>query len=278
MTLCKGDARASAARSRSPAARGRDGRPAAPRRRPRPRRAAPLAPMATPMSAAASAGASLTPSPIIITGPFLRSDSTTRTFLVGRQFGAHQVDRQAGGDRLRDLAPVAGRQHDALDAERAQLPQQRARCPARNSSARSSRPASLPSTATATATAPGPCRACSVRRADVRTCRRRISAPPTDDARPSTRPVDALARRLPTTSAGMASARPLPARLGDDGLRDDVLGGLVERGGKPQQLVGRDAAGRPRSRPCAARPSSGCRSCRSPARAPAPASRAPCRP
>ena len=38
------------------------------------------APIATPTSAAASAGASLTPSPTIITVPFLRSERTTRTF------------------------------------------------------------------------------------------------------------------------------------------------------------------------------------------------------
>jgi hypothetical protein len=38
--------------------------------------AVPRAPMATPTSAAASAGASSVPSPTIITGQFLRSEST----------------------------------------------------------------------------------------------------------------------------------------------------------------------------------------------------------
>ena len=42
--------------------------------------AAPFAPMAMPTSAATSAGASLTSSPIIITGPAFRSDRTTMTF------------------------------------------------------------------------------------------------------------------------------------------------------------------------------------------------------
>ena len=83
--------------------------------------------MASPISAAASAGASLTPSPIIITGPFLRSDSTTRIFWSGvSSERTRSIDRPAA-TASRDLVAVAGRQHDALDAERAQLLQQRLR-------------------------------------------------------------------------------------------------------------------------------------------------------
>ena len=44
---------------------------------------APLAPMATPMSAAASAGASLSPSPTMIVTPCSRSAPTASTFSAG---------------------------------------------------------------------------------------------------------------------------------------------------------------------------------------------------
>ena len=58
--------------------------------------AAPFAPIAKPRSAAASAGASLTPSPIIMTGPFLRSDRTTSVFWSGvRSDRTASIDRPA---------------------------------------------------------------------------------------------------------------------------------------------------------------------------------------
>ena len=68
--------------------------------------------------------------------------------------------------------------------------------------------------------------------------------PPTMTSWPSTRPA-MPSPGVSTTSDGIASARPRPRASADDGLGDDVLGGLVERGGEPQQLVGRGRAGHP---------------------------------
>jgi hypothetical protein len=174
----------------------------------------------------------LTPSPIIITGPFLRSDSTTRIFLVGRELRAHQVDRQAGGDRLCDLVAVAGRQHDALDAERAQIMQQLLGAGAQ--------PVGQDQHAGE------PAVDCHRRRqrAGCALAREHRRGSVADDAGNVMQPADQY--RAAVDPAGDALARHLHhvgrdrqrqafvARLGHDGLRDDVLTGLVERRGDPQ--------------------------------------------
>ena len=76
--------------------------------------------MATPMSAAASAGASLTPSPTIITGPFLRSVRTSSTFWSGVRSARTRVEPEPLGHGLGHGAAVAGRQQDAADPQPAQ--------------------------------------------------------------------------------------------------------------------------------------------------------------
>ena len=66
----------------------------------------------------------MTPSPTIITGPFLRSDSTTITFWSGVRSERTALKASPGGDGLRHFAPVTGRQHDALDSQTLQIFQQ----------------------------------------------------------------------------------------------------------------------------------------------------------
>ena len=147
------------------------------------------------------------------------------------------MDRPAAMN-ARHLAAVAGRQHDALDAERAQLAAAALRCRRAIRRQECSTPASSPSTATATATRAG--RPVVQQRGDAG---RRRSLPATKCGPPTTTAAavdpagDAFARRLGHLG-GDRQRQAARARLGDDGLRDDVLGGLVERGGEPQQLVG----------------------------------------
>ena len=72
--------------------------------------------MAMPTSAAASAGASFTPSPAMATTrPSLRSFSTTALFCVRQHLGLHLGDAEPPGDGLRRRAVVAG-QHDDADS------------------------------------------------------------------------------------------------------------------------------------------------------------------
>ena len=79
---------------------------------------APRAPIATPTSAAASAGASFTPSPTMI----VRPNSRLRPHgihLVGRvALGQDPVDADRDPDGLGDVRVIAGDHHDAFDARR----------------------------------------------------------------------------------------------------------------------------------------------------------------
>ena len=71
-------------------------------------------PIAMPTSAAASAGASLTPSPAIATTrPALRSFSTTVGLAVRQHLGLDLGDAEPARDGLRGRAVVAGQHHDA---------------------------------------------------------------------------------------------------------------------------------------------------------------------
>jgi hypothetical protein len=71
-------------------------------------------PMAMPTSAAASAGASLMPSPAMATlRPCLCNSSTSAFLSSGRTPGAHLVDAELSGDGLRGALIVAGRHDDA---------------------------------------------------------------------------------------------------------------------------------------------------------------------
>ncbi len=82
---------------------------------------APRAPIATPTSASARAGASLMPSPtmIVLPGAALEPD---RVDLLGRRaFGEDFVDADDRTDGLRVLFAVAGHHDDAADAVAAQL-------------------------------------------------------------------------------------------------------------------------------------------------------------
>jgi hypothetical protein len=72
-------------------------------------------PIATPTSAAAKAGASLTPSPIIMTA-VLAFGQDDQIFWSGPS-SIHGIDRQARAT-ISATSPVAAGQHDALDAPR----------------------------------------------------------------------------------------------------------------------------------------------------------------
>src|SRR5215470_13284338 len=80
--------------------------------------------MAIPRSAAASAGASLMPLPIIMTGPFFRSDSTTKVFWSGLSSQSDRIDRQAPGHHLGHVAPVAGGEDNPCEAKRLEIAEQ----------------------------------------------------------------------------------------------------------------------------------------------------------
>src|SRR4051794_7208954 len=75
-------------------------------------------PMAMPTSAAASAGASFTPSPAIATmRPSRLSASMTAPFLIGQDLGLDLRDAEAACNRFGRSAVVAG-EHDDTDALR----------------------------------------------------------------------------------------------------------------------------------------------------------------
>ena len=77
-------------------------------------------PIASPRSAWASAGASLTPSPTIATTrPSACSRRTTSAFSDGQDLGDHLVDPDLGGHGAGRRLVVAGQQ-DRAQAERAQ--------------------------------------------------------------------------------------------------------------------------------------------------------------
>ena len=109
--------------------------------------------MATPISAA-SAGASFTPSPTIITGPFLRSLSTRSTYWSGVSSA-----RTASRPRPSVTARATARRSTVASRIRPmpwrRTPARKSAVPERNASARTRCPASWPSTATATSTEPG---------------------------------------------------------------------------------------------------------------------------
>ena len=84
---------------------------------------APRAPMATPTSARARAGASLMPSPTMTVGPNRRASSTACDLLGRCPLGEDLVDADHGADGLGGLGPIPGDHHDSIDAVLAQAAQ-----------------------------------------------------------------------------------------------------------------------------------------------------------
>ena len=172
---------------------------------------APFAPIAMPTSAAASTGASLTPSPTMITGRSAIAGDLVH--LVGRQaVGAHARDAELGGDVVGGRLRVA-REHHRLGARRARRAARAS--PARSSRRRSlasSAPAKRPSMATYTASSPGAMvvraasGACSATNANLPTT---TSRPPISPARRSSRP---RAPTRPRRAAGRARGPPRSSR------------------------------------------------------------------
>ena len=90
--------------------------------------------MAMPTSAAASAGASFTPSPTIATGPYARAQRRDRRdFVAGQQLGVRFVETRAPRPRSALAAHITGQQHDALDALLAKAGDRRPARPSRMS-------------------------------------------------------------------------------------------------------------------------------------------------
>ena len=227
--------------------------------------------MATPTSAAASAGASLTPSPTI-TGPSAFPRSTAATFSAGRALRQHAVDARAAAPTVSaTVLPVARTQHHrAMPARRSARsargvgPQRIAPAAARRRARRRPRRSTL---APSSAGAGG-------RRA------RRPAAGAADEAgaaerhrRPSTTPAMPAPGRLRHAArerrgAARARAPHAPAP------RQHCCESLLQRSGEAQHLVAPQPSGASTAI-SRARPGSACRSCRASACAPAPASRAP---
>ena len=76
----------------------------------------PAAPMAMPTCAAARAGASLTPSPTIATGPLAAELFHGGELVLRQQTGAERVEPRVVRDRAGDGLGVAGEHHDLCDA------------------------------------------------------------------------------------------------------------------------------------------------------------------
>ncbi len=76
----------------------------------------PAAPMATPMSDMARAGASFTPSPTIMTVPSVLQLADDLQFVLGQQLGMHFIDLRLAGDGVGDEAVVAGEHDDFFDS------------------------------------------------------------------------------------------------------------------------------------------------------------------
>ena len=82
----------------------------------------PIAPITMPTSAAASAGASLTPSPTMAIGAVRVAEILDGGHLVGRQLTrTHVIDAELRAGRARGRVVIAGEHRDARDALRAQI-------------------------------------------------------------------------------------------------------------------------------------------------------------
>src|SRR5215217_7337424 len=79
----------------------------------------PRAPMATPTLAAASTGASLTPSPTISTGRSFAS-LTAATFCSGRAFGTHLGDAELSRDMVSGCLGITSQDHRLADTKAAE--------------------------------------------------------------------------------------------------------------------------------------------------------------
>ena len=232
--------RASVARSPSPRRAGPAGPRSARRRRPRDEAVAPRAPIATPTSAAASAGASLIPSPtMIVTPPAARSASTAATFSAGSRSDSTRSTPERGADRLGHVGVVARHHHDALDPGAAQRAGSRAACRGGSGRRSTMAPATSPSTATNTQRRSPRARCGAGRRGRAAAARRRARRTPPCRARPrGRRPSPGCRRRAPRARrSGKASGEVALPRGADDRRRQHVRRDLVERGGQAQQLV-----------------------------------------
>ncbi len=199
---------------------------------------APRAPSATPISATASAGASLMPSPTMMVG-CSRCSSAHRLDLVrGNAVSQHGIEVERCSDCLRRCGTIACDHDHSYDARIAQQPdrsrrispqlvgqQQRTRSEGRPRRQRRSAPsatmrAGLPAAPTATA-----------RHVSEAT----LASPRLPGGRRSgrTRPVPMVS----LTCSGALSLRPRSTAAETDGLGEDVMRGLLKRGPKREDLV-----------------------------------------
>ena len=116
---------------------------------------APRAPIATPTSAAARAGASLMPSPTMTVGPPSRALGADGLDLLGRRaLGEHAIEPDRRRDALGDVRVVAGDHDDPAEAGAAEGAERPWRLGPDRVARAASAPASSPSTATKTSVAP----------------------------------------------------------------------------------------------------------------------------
>ena len=184
----------------------------------------PMPPIAMPTFARASAGASLTPSPIIATGPYLVSSSPIRAPCLRQQLAVTLVHARAARDRVHRLRAVAREHREVLDAERAQRLHGLGRVRAHRRPRRRSAPTCRPSARSSRSSRPENARAYgrSSRHRDPDEANR--SAVPTSMVRRRR-----ASRRGPCRSdcAARRSARTTPRRLGR--AHDACASGCGER-------------------------------------------------
>ena len=235
-------------------------------------------PMAMPTSAAASAGASLTPSPAMATFAPLACSSSISAFLASGSMSARTSSMpslSATALAVRSLSPVAMMILSPLS------------CSARIASAlvaligsaTATSPASLPSTATNIAVLPSErsASACGFQRLDADAELVHHGAVAERDGPAARSAGDTLAgdrveiRRLD-------GRRPALVRALDDRLGERMLRALFQAGGQPEQFGLVDTPRRPRHRSASACPRSACRSCRRSACRPRQSAPAPRRP
>ena len=198
---------------------------------------APRAPIATPTVAAASAGASLRPSPTITVTARCPSARTPATLLAG------VCSARTSSSPRTFPTSRAGSGRSPVSITSRWIPAARSRRRVRLASARSgslsrTAPTGSPSASTHTSAQPSsPARL--TRRARPRGVGCRVPfAHPHPDA--VDRGGDAAARLL-LDLARQRQRQPAPARLGDHRLGEHVRGQLVGRGGQPEHLGGRAA-------------------------------------
>ena len=235
-------------------------------------------PMAMPTSAAARAGASLTPSPAMATTrPSACRAGDDVALVVGQHLGLDPVDAQAAGDGLGGDPVVAG-EHDDLDAVRAQGGQRRGggvldrvgdgEEPGEACRRRRRRRRWRRRRAGGRASASSAAASTSLRRSGSRRCRAATRRPSTVPATPCP------AGASKSLTGGQRRAR-ASVGGGDDGRGQRVLRGSFNGGGEAQHLGLVEAGGGHDAGHGRACPRSGCRSCPRRGCRPSPAAPAP---